>query len=173
MSDLCTSILRDHAALSVALNELAEKIAFSLQSRTRVSAMTGQAGNLEAFRREVAIDWSCPIYADLCIGGSGPINVVMAAAPIFIAGWAFSSGVVQTGPNTYMVERSEWGSSSGGYQKAKAIEEADRFCANMRREILVLDSKDNDMRFGRTAAAEVQFKCLQKGDHELSKAPGQ
>jgi hypothetical protein len=41
---------------SVALDELVRKIDAGLQSRTRVAAMTGQAGNLQAFREEVARD---------------------------------------------------------------------------------------------------------------------
>ena len=69
----------------------------------------------------------------------------------------------------YMVANSEWGFTSGGYQKAKAIAEAGRYCASMGREILVTGSKQQGVAFGKVLSAEVEFKCLPKGDPELSK----
>ena len=94
--------------------------------------------------------------------------LLVGTALLSVAGCA-SSGVVKTGPNTYMVANSEWGLTSGGYQKAKAIAEADRYCASIGREILVIRSKDNDVAFGKTPAAEVEFKCLPRNDPELLK----
>jgi hypothetical protein len=92
---------------------------------------------------------------------------VLAATVASIAGCAHS-GVVKTGPDTYMVANSEWGITSGGYQKAKAIAQAGKYCEELGREILVIDSKQNDVAFGKTPAAEVDFKCLLKGDPTLS-----
>lgn len=94
--------------------------------------------------------------------------LLVGTALLFLSGCA-SSGVVKTGPDTYMVANSEWGFTSGGYQKAKAIAEADRYCASIGREILVIRSKDNDVAFGKTPAAEVEFRCLPKSDPELLK----
>jgi hypothetical protein len=78
-----------------------------------------------------------------------------------LAGCA-SSGVVKTGPDTYMIANSEWGLTSGDYQKAKAIAEGDKFCASIGRQILVISSRDNDVAFGKTPAAEVDFRCVPK-----------
>jgi hypothetical protein len=55
-SDLRTSVLRDQAAVRMALDVLAEKIPLGLQSRRRVAAMTGQAGNLMRFEGEATAD---------------------------------------------------------------------------------------------------------------------
>lgn len=79
-----------------------------------------------------------------------------------------SSGVVKTGPDTYMIANAEWGFTSGGYQKAKAIAEADKYCAGIGREILVIGSKDHGVELGKVPSAEVQFKCLPKGTEKLS-----
>ena len=88
----------------------------------------------------------------------------------FLAACAHS-GVVKTGPDTYMVANSECRFTSGGYQKAKAIAEGERYCTSLGRAILVINSTQNDVAFGKTPAAEVQFKCLPKGDPELTKQP--
>jgi hypothetical protein len=83
------------------------------------------------------------------------------------------SGAVKVGPDTYMIANSEWGFTSGGYQTAKAIEEGSKYCASLGREILVLNSTQNDVSFGKTPAAEVRFRCLLKGDPELTRPPAQ
>ena len=85
-----------------------------------------------------------------------------------IAGCAHS-GVVAMGPDTYMVANSEWGFSSGGYQKAKALQEASAYCKSIGKEILVLSSKQNDVELGKTPAAEIQFRCLLAGDPDLKR----
>ena len=97
------------------------------------------------------------------------LNILLAVS---IAGCAHS-GVVKTGPDTYMVANSEWGFNSGSVEKAKAVAEADKYCLNMGREILVINSTQNDVALGKTPAAEVDFKCLQKGDPELTKKASQ
>lgn len=82
------------------------------------------------------------------------------------------SGVVSIGPDTYMIANSEWGFTSGGYQKAKAMQEASEHCKALGKEVLLVSSKQNDVEFGKTPAAEVQFRCLAPGDPEL-KRPSQ
>jgi hypothetical protein len=81
------------------------------------------------------------------------------------------SGVVKVAPDTYMIANSEWGFSSGAYQKAEAIKEGSTYCASIGREILVLDTSQNDVSFGKTPAAEVRFKCLVSGDPALRQPP--
>lgn len=77
------------------------------------------------------------------------------------------SGVVPMGQDTYMIANSEWGFSSGGVQKAKVLQEASQYCASIGKQILVLSTKQNDVSFGKTPAAEVQFKCLASDNPEL------
>jgi hypothetical protein len=88
-------------------------------------------------------------------------TIAIGAALLLLAACA-SSGVVQTGPDTYMVANSEWGFTSGGYQKAKAIAEADRYCGRLGRQIEVIGSTQHGVEFGKTPSAEVDFKCLPK-----------
>ena len=80
-----------------------------------------------------------------------------------------SSGVVKTGPGTYMIANSEWGVTSGGYQKAKVISEADKYCASLGKEIVITGSKQQGVAFAKVPSAEVEFKCIPKGASALSK----
>lgn len=89
------------------------------------------------------------------------VSFALVASAALLAGCA-SSGVVKTGPNTYMIANSEWGFTSGGYQKAKAVSEADTYCQSMGKEILVIGSSAHGVRFGRVPSADVEFKCLAK-----------
>ncbi len=101
------------------------------------------------------------------------IGRLVAAAVCVLCGACAHSGAVKVGPDTYMIANSEWGFTSGGYQAAKAINEASKYCASLGREILVLDSSQHDLQFGKTPAAEVRFRCLLKGDPELARPPAQ
>jgi hypothetical protein len=108
------------------------------------------------------------------IAGDKAVRVVVAfAAYALFDGCGVHSDVVKVGPDTYMIARSDWGVSSGGYEKAKGIGEAEKYCASLGREILVISTTQNDMRFGVQAAAEVRFRCLLKGDPELTRPPAQ
>lgn len=98
-------------------------------------------------------------------------HVVAAFGVCALLGACAHSGVVKIGPDTYMIANSEWGFTSGGYQQAKAADEGSKYCASMGREILVLSSTGNDVSFGKTPAAEVRFRCLLKGDPELTRPP--
>jgi hypothetical protein len=79
------------------------------------------------------------------------------------------SGVVAIGPDTYMIANSEWGFTSGSYQKAQALKEASAYCKGLGREMLPISTSQNDVSFGKTPAAEVQFRCLLPGDPELKR----
>ena len=79
------------------------------------------------------------------------------------------SGIVPTGPDTFMIANSEWGFSSGGYQKAKVMKEASEYCKSQGKEMLPITTSQNDVSFGKTPAAEVQFRCLSPGDPELKR----
>ena len=73
------------------------------------------------------------------------------------------------GPDTYMIANSEWGFTSGSYQKAKVLKEASDYCRSLGKEVMPLSAKQNDVEFGKTPAAEVQFRCLPPGDPELKR----
>lgn len=78
-----------------------------------------------------------------------------------LAGCA-SSGVVPTGPDSYMLAKSEWGFTSGAVHTARLIQEASDFCNAKGKQINVTTSRHNDVEFGKTPAAEVHFQCVSK-----------
>ena len=79
------------------------------------------------------------------------------------------SGVVSIGPDTYMIANSEWGFTSGGVQKAQVMQEASEYCKSIGKQILPISTSQNDVAWGKTPAAEVQFRCLSYGDPELQR----
>jgi hypothetical protein len=78
-----------------------------------------------------------------------------------LAGCA-SSGVVQTGPNSYTIAKSEWGFTSGAVHAAKLSREAADFCNANGKVVNVTNVQKNDVEFGKTPAAEVNFQCVDK-----------
>jgi len=79
------------------------------------------------------------------------------------------SGVVSIGPDTYMIANSEWGFTSGGVQKAKVMKEASDYCNSIGKQMLPISTSQNGVAWGKTPAAEVQFRCLAQGDPELQR----
>ena len=75
-----------------------------------------------------------------------------------------NSGVVATGPDSYMIAKSEWGFTSGAVHKARLQQEASDFCQGRGKQVLVTSTSQNDVAFGKTPAAEVQFRCVPLGD---------
>jgi len=75
------------------------------------------------------------------------------------------------GPDTYMIANTEWGLTTGSYQKAQALKEASAYCKGLGKEMLPISTSQNDVSFGKTPAAEVQFRCLSPGHPELQRAP--
>jgi hypothetical protein len=71
-----------------------------------------------------------------------------------------SSGVVSTGPDSYMIAKSEWGFTSGAVHKARLLQQASDFCQSRGKQVLVTSTSQNDVAFGKTPAAEVQFRCV-------------
>ena len=94
--------------------------------------------------------------------------IILIVASATLAACAHS-GVVPMGPDTYMIANSEWGFTSGGVQKAKVMQEASAYCASIGKQMLPVSTKQNDVSFGKTPAAEVQFRCLSPGDPELQR----
>jgi hypothetical protein len=93
--------------------------------------------------------------------------VLMLVAVVLVVAGCAHSGVVPIGPDTYMVANSEWGFTSGSVQKAKVMKEASDYCISLGKQMLPISTSQNDVAFGKTPAAEVQFRCLSDGDPEL------
>ncbi|HXZ50585.1 MAG TPA: hypothetical protein VEH51_01160 [Burkholderiales bacterium] len=73
------------------------------------------------------------------------------------------------GPDTYVIANSEWGFTSGSYQNAEALKEASEYCKGLGKEMLRISTSQNNVRWGKTPAAEVQFRCLSPGDPDLKR----
>jgi len=93
-------------------------------------------------------------------------TIILIVATAILAACAHS-GVVSIGPDTYMIANSEWGFTSGGVQKAKVMKEASDYCESIGKQMLPISTSQNDVAWGKTPAAEVQFRCLPHGDPEL------
>ena len=88
-------------------------------------------------------------------------NVIALISVFFIIGCA-SSGIVQTGPNTFMLAKSEWGFTSGAVHTARLMQEASEFCNAKGKQINLISRSSNDVQFGKTPAAEINFQCIDK-----------
>lgn len=79
-----------------------------------------------------------------------------------------SSGVVKTGPDTYMISRSEKGfKGTSGAVKAAALAEANHWCQTHGKVMKVISSSQKDMvPMTSDASAEIHFKALDPNDPE-------
>jgi hypothetical protein len=73
-----------------------------------------------------------------------------------------SSGVVQTGPGSYTIAKSEWGFTSGAVHAARLTQEASEYCATLGKVVNVTSVEKNDAQLGKTPAAAVSFQCVDK-----------
>lgn len=77
-----------------------------------------------------------------------------------LAGCAATTGVVATGPDTYMVSHRDNGpASSLGALKAAAYKDAAAFCSTKGKSLKVLSSTDVPRSFGQFPETEVLFRC--------------
>ena len=88
-------------------------------------------------------------------------KIILICTITFLFGCA-SSGIVETGPNSYMLAKSEWGFISGAVHTARLTQEASQFCSSKGKQINVVSTSSNDVEFGKTPAAEVKFQCIDK-----------
>lgn len=91
----------------------------------------------------------------------------MRFAALFVFGLAgcASSGVVPTGPGTFLISKTSAGGAfvSGASVKADLIKEADAFCARDGKTVQVLTSDaKNAIPFARMPSAEVNFRCVER-----------
>jgi hypothetical protein len=82
---------------------------------------------------------------------------------VVMAGCA-SSGVIQTGKDTYTLSKTSGGGmfTTGAAVKADLLGEANRFCAERKRVLEVTDSREeNAIPFVRMPNAEIKFRCIE------------
>lgn len=89
------------------------------------------------------------------------MKIIILLTVVALAGCA-SSGVVQSGPDTYVIARSEWGFTSGSVHAARLTQEASDYCRSAGKVIKVTSVQKNDVQFGKTPAAEINFQCVDK-----------
>ncbi len=82
-----------------------------------------------------------------------------------------SSGVVPMGQDTFMISKqSSTGFHSAGSVKADIYREGSEYCSNQGKIFQPINDHGVDGVPGRSfASAEVQFRCLSKGDAEISR----
>jgi hypothetical protein len=100
-----------------------------------------------------------------------PQHVITATLVVLLAGCATtrSSGVLKVGPDTFTISTTTNGAAGGELgAKQSALEEANRYCSDQKREILVanIDSKRGSARDGH---ATLIFRCLLAGDPDLKR----
>lgn len=85
-------------------------------------------------------------------------------ALLILGGCAANSGVVPTGPDTYIVSRQAPSAFSGlGTLKTDAIREASDYCQQQQRQLQVISATEAEppFVFGNFPKAEVQFRCIE------------
>jgi hypothetical protein len=76
----------------------------------------------------------------------------------------YSSGVMQLGPDTFTVSADDLNASTA---KQAALTQAQQRCANLNKEILVTNTRA--VRDPNRNIYDVTFRCLAKGDPELTR----
>lgn len=93
-------------------------------------------------------------------------KIVFAFCLLALSSCAHSSGVVQTGPDTFMISRQAGSGFEGlGSLKVDAISEAGRFCIKDGKYLSVLSAAENAGPYvlGNFPRAEVTFTCTNRG----------
>jgi putative hemolysin len=95
------------------------------------------------------------------------ISLVVVLA---LSACATSSGVQKLGPDTYVVSSQVmFGPGKASSARAAALNEAQQFCANLGRELLVDDYSTKGNAMTVTGDSEVRFKCLPQDDAALKR----
>lgn len=86
----------------------------------------------------------------------------MLALCCLLSACAGVTDVVSTGPDTFLVaSHGTMGWSSGGAQKAKAIQQAGDYCRERGKRMELVQARETSQGgFGQIAAGEVEFRCL-------------
>ncbi len=99
--------------------------------------------------------------------------IVVLLVGTAITGCVSNTGVVPMGQDTYMISYHGTGigpSSSASRLKADIFRDGTAYCTSQGKEFQPINSSGADGAYGRReASAEVQFRCLTKGDPELGR----
>lgn len=88
------------------------------------------------------------------------VSYILLAAVIVSGCATGTDGVVEIGPNTYMLGGlGGMTDYSGSAVKARFFKEAAKYCAEKGMDMTPINSTGQDSNFGNYASAEVQFRC--------------
>ena len=91
--------------------------------------------------------------------------ILLAVIFALLPGCTHSSGVLKLGPDTYTTSAAAHPAAGGSSEARRmALTEANRYCAQMGKEILV-----KNIVSGAYTSTEVTFRCLSKDDPELQR----
>jgi hypothetical protein len=87
---------------------------------------------------------------------------IAAGLVLALAACAGATDVVNTGPDTFLVaSHGTMGWSSGGAQKAAAIQKASDYCKGVGKQLQLMTAREtNGGGFGQIAAGEAEFRCV-------------
>jgi hypothetical protein len=88
---------------------------------------------------------------------------LFAIGIVLLVGCAVNSGVVATGPDTFMVSRQAATGFSGlGDLKAQALREANKYCADKGKSMQEINTSESKPPYilGNFPRVEVEFRCL-------------
>ncbi len=94
----------------------------------------------------------------------GLVTIVMV---LLTGGYVANSGVVPIGHDIYMLSRqAATGFSGSGNLKGDALREANAYCdkRHLTMQVVTVQEAEPPYIFGNFPKAEVQFKCVPKGD---------
>ncbi len=97
-------------------------------------------------------------------------KLLFLSAFIFVGCATTNSGIVETGPDSYMISKQ---SGNFGTLKTDSIKEANIFCKEQGKHLQVTNTQDNMTGIGwaEKAHSDVQFMCLSEGDPRLKGGP--
>lgn len=87
----------------------------------------------------------------------------IAVAVLALAGCATDTGIIQTGPDTYMVGGKAIAVGGSGHDAAaEAYKQAQAFCAEQKKTLETVSVVSRDGGFARFPNAKVEFRCVAK-----------
>jgi len=79
-----------------------------------------------------------------------------------------STGVVSTGPDTYMIAKD----AAGAEVTAGLYREANTFCAEQKKQLVTINVVAlHRIPYVRSASSTLEFRCLSPGDTALNRSP--
>jgi hypothetical protein len=92
---------------------------------------------------------------------------IIGLAALILSGCGTDSGVVPMGQNAYMISKTEWGFMGPVPIKGDAIREAQDYCKEHDKALMVTKTIEINIKFGSEPGAEVYFEALDTNDPAL------